>query len=115
MRSHKYHIWDVAKVKALVADHEQAVTFFCGGSRNFPKFLALLDGVFILDIDLESSDATARPAPRGRLGLATGGTGTDPAVAPKEEIPKVGTIIDATVPITQVVDEILRQVEAEHR
>ena len=29
----------------------------------------------------------------------------------KEEIPKVGTIIDAAVSITQVVDEILRQVE----
>jgi thymidylate kinase len=113
---HKYHIWDVAKVKALVADHEQATTFFCGGSRNFPRFLDLLDGVFILDIDLETltrrldrrpaDDWGRRPEER-ELILRLHHT--------KEEIPKVGTIIDATVPITQVVDEILRQVEAQHR
>ena len=30
----------------------------------------------------------------------------------KEEIPKIGTVIDATVPIARVVDEILRQSEA---
>jgi hypothetical protein len=30
----EHWIWDVAKVKALVADHSEAVTFFCGGSRN---------------------------------------------------------------------------------
>ena len=31
---HEYHIWDVDKVKAFVADQEEAVTFFCGGSRK---------------------------------------------------------------------------------
>ena len=32
---HEHHIWDVEKVKALVANQDEAVTFFCDGSRNF--------------------------------------------------------------------------------
>ena len=27
----EHHVWDVAKVRALVANREEAVTFFCGG------------------------------------------------------------------------------------
>jgi hypothetical protein len=30
----------------------------------------------------------------------------------KEEIPRIGTVIDATVPIARVVDEVVRQSEA---
>src|SRR5215467_6440504 len=39
-------LWDVEKVNALVANQEEAVTFFCGGSRNFATFIAVFDGVF---------------------------------------------------------------------
>ena len=39
----KHHIWDVEKVKTLVANQEEAVTFFCGNSRNSPKFKDLPD------------------------------------------------------------------------
>ena len=28
-------LWDVDQVKSVVADHGQAISFFCGGSRNF--------------------------------------------------------------------------------
>src|SRR3954463_13948212 len=52
--AHEHHIWNVAEVKALVANHDEAVTFFCGGSRNFAKFIDLFDGVFVLDVDLET-------------------------------------------------------------
>ena len=38
----EHHIWDVEKVKALVANQDEAVTFFCGGSRNFSKFIDLI-------------------------------------------------------------------------
>src|SRR6476660_5803420 len=41
----EHHIWDVEKVTALVANQDEAVTFFCGGSRNSPKFIELFDGV----------------------------------------------------------------------
>src|SRR5262245_60972192 len=49
--THEHHIWDVEKVKALVANRDAAVTFFCGHSRNHSKFIGLFDGVFILEID----------------------------------------------------------------
>src|SRR5271156_5777526 len=35
----EHQIWDVEKVRAFVAKQEPAVTFFCGGSRNLPKFI----------------------------------------------------------------------------
>ena len=41
---HAHHIWDVDKVKSLVADQRNAISFFCGGSRNFPRFIDLFDG-----------------------------------------------------------------------
>ena len=44
--THENHIWDVEKVKTLVAGNETASTFFCGGSRNFSHFVNRFDGVF---------------------------------------------------------------------
>lgn len=39
--AHERHIWHVDKVKASVANQDEAVTFYCGGSRNFTKFIDL--------------------------------------------------------------------------
>src|SRR3974390_2045275 len=50
----EHQIWDVEKVQAFVAKQEEAVTFFCGGSRNFAKFIDLFDGVFVLEGDLDT-------------------------------------------------------------
>ena len=49
--AHEHHIWHVDRVRALVASQDEAVTFFCGGSRNFAKFIDLFDGVFVLKVD----------------------------------------------------------------
>ena len=46
---HAHHIWDVGKVRAVVADRSNAISFFCGGSRNFSRFIDLFDGVFVPD------------------------------------------------------------------
>ena len=35
---HAHHIWDVDKVKSALADQRNAISFFCGGARNFPRF-----------------------------------------------------------------------------
>lgn len=51
---HEHHIWDVSRVRALVADQQNPVTFFCGGSRNFAKFIHLFDDVFVLEVDLDT-------------------------------------------------------------
>jgi len=52
--THEHHLWRVDKVKALVADHDEAATFFCGGCRNHLDFIALFDGVFVLEVDLNT-------------------------------------------------------------
>ena len=109
-------LWDVEKVQALVADQEAAVTFFCGGSRNFAEFIALFDGVFVLDVDLDT--CLRRIDERVALDPTDwGGTPEEREIIvrlhhTKEALPKSGIIIDATPPLAQVVDEILRQINA---
>jgi hypothetical protein len=108
----EHHIWDVEKVKALVANQEEAVTFFCGGSKNSSKYIALFDGVFVLDVDLDTS--LRRSDERVALDPTDwGGTPEEREITvrmyhTKEDIPKNGMIIDATPPLARVVDEIIR-------
>ena len=108
----EHQIWDAEKVQAFVADQEEAVTFFCGGSRNFAEFIDLFDGVFVLEVDLDTmnrridervaldpTDFGGKPEER-QLAVCLHQT--------KEDIPENGIIIDATAPLARVVDEILR-------
>ena len=111
---HEHHIWDVDKVKALVANHDEAVTFFCGGSRNFAKFIDLFDAVFVLEVDLGTLNRRLDSRPDSEWG---GGKPTDRDLIArwhhsKEDIPQNGISIDATAPTPQVVDSILRYCEA---
>jgi hypothetical protein len=112
---HEHHLWDVAKVRAIVADHRAAATFFCGGSRNFSTFLDLFDRVFVLEVDLDTLNRRfdARPneewgggQPTAREQIAhwhrTGG-----------DVPPSGVRIDATAPVEQVVDDILQRCRAD--
>lgn len=108
---HEQHIWRVADVRALVADQSEPVTFFCGGSRNFPKFIDLFDGVFVLDVDWGTLSRRLAERPADEWG----GRPTERALIArlhrtKEDLPSGGTVIDATAPLSSVVDEILRQV-----
>ncbi|MBM7553053.1 AAA family ATPase [Thalassobacillus pellis] len=109
---HEHHIWHVDKVKALVASHDETVTFFCGGSRNFSKFIDLFDGVFILEVDLDTLNRRLDKRPEDEWG---GKKMEREFIArlhrTKEDIPKNGIIIDATAPIERVADEIIRQIE----
>jgi len=112
----EHQIWDVEKVQALIADQEEAVTFFCGGSRNFAKFIDLFDDVIVLEVDLDTMNR--RIDERVALDPTDfGGRVEERELAvrlhlTKEDIPKNGIIIDATVPLARVVDEILRLSDA---
>ena len=67
---HEHHIWDVSRVHALMANSARARHFFCGGSRNFSRFIDPFDEVFVLDVDLDTLLApAARPATARRVGL----------------------------------------------
>jgi gluconate kinase len=104
-------IWDVEKVKAYIASQDEAVTFFCGGSRNYSKFIDLLDGVFVLEVDVDTmnrridqrvaadpTDFGGKPEERALIARL---------FATKADVPKDAISIDATAPIARVVDEIL--------
>jgi hypothetical protein len=112
----EHHIWDVEKVKALVANQEEAVTFFCGGSKNSSQYIALFDGVFVLAVDLDTS--LRRIEERVALDPTDwGGTPEEREITVRmyptqADIPQNGIIIDATAPLARVVDEILRLSEA---
>lgn len=105
---HEHHIWDVDKVRSLVADQRNAISFFCGGSRNFPRFIDLFDGVFVLDVDLDTLNRRLAGRPEDEWG----GRSSERELiarlhATKEDLPKNAVSIDATAPIACVVDEIL--------
>ncbi len=107
---HEHQIWDVDKVKSVVADQRNAISFFCGGSRNFSSFIDLFDGVFVLDVDLDTLNRRLTGRPEDEFG----GRPRERELivrlhATKEDIPKGGVIIDATAPIERVVDEILEK------
>ncbi|PFA69197.1 nucleoside kinase [Bacillus sp. AFS015802] len=112
--SHKNHIWDVDKVKALADNKNEPITFFCGGSRNFSKFLDLFDGVFVLEVDRETLHRRLDERPENEFG---GKKSERELIArlhrTKEDIPQIGTIIDATAPIEDVVDAIVRKIEGD--
>jgi hypothetical protein len=102
-------IWDAEKVRALVADPNHAVTFFCGGSRNSDRFIDLFDKVFVLEIDLDTLNRRLAARPENEWG-GTAREGESFARLQhetKEGLPKNALIIDATAPLSRVVDTIL--------
>lgn len=110
---HEHHIWHIDKVKALIANQDEPITFFCGGSRNFSKFIDLFDTVFVLEADLDTLNRRLDERPENEWG---GRQRERELIArlhqTKEDIPKNGIIIDATKPIAYIVDEILHHCEA---
>ena len=109
--AHEHHLWHVDKVRALVADPRAAATFFCGGSRNLSTFVDLFDGVFVLEVDIDTLNRRLDERPDEEWG---GGQPVDrERIAgwheTKTDVPD-GIAIDATVPVARVVDEILRRI-----
>ena len=101
-------IWPVDKVRSIAADTTHPATFFCGGSRNFHKFLDLFDKVFVLDIDVAT------------LNRRLDGRPNEPGFEPAEralvlryhrsrEYLPAGNTIDTAKTVPSVVDDILAQ------
>jgi len=104
-----HHIWDVERVRDLVAGNAHAMTFFCGGCRNSDQFIDLFDGVFVLEIDLDTLNERLAARPEDEWG----GTASEGEAfarlqhATKEGLPTNAVMIDATKPLSRVVDTIL--------
>jgi hypothetical protein len=112
--AYEHWIWDVGKVKALLADHTHKMTFLCGGSRNHASFIDLLDGVFVLEVDLNTLNKrlALRPAGEWSGSPGVGETSARLQHAKQEYIPKGAIMIDATASIDRVVDAILARCSA---
>jgi adenylate kinase family enzyme len=107
-RRHQRWIWNLDKIRALAADQTHAETFFCGGSRNHRRYVDLFDKVFVLDVDLD----TLKRRVSGRADNEFGAKPDEWAMlvrlyATKEDLPENALCIDASRPISLVVDEIL--------
>lgn len=105
---HRHHIWDVEKVKSLLADEAEPLTFFCGGSRNFHSFIDLFDAVFVLDIDAATLKKRLSERPGDEFGSQPEERDFVLQLhATKEDIPGNAIVIDATAPLADVVEAIL--------
>lgn len=107
--THEHHLWNVEKVRALAAGKAVDATFFCGGSRNFPQFIDVFDAVFVLHVDLDTLGRRLD----GRAADEWGGKPAERELVERlhrtgEDLPRNGIAIDATAPLSRVVDEILR-------
>lgn len=106
---HEHHLWDVSRVEALVGELHEPVTFFCGGSRNVAHFIDLFDEVFVLDVDLDTLRRRLDQRPRDEWGSQPDERDLILRLhRTKEDIPRTGVVIDATAPLADVVEEILR-------
>jgi hypothetical protein len=105
---HERWIWNVDRVRSLVADQSHSQSFFCGGSRNHHRFVDLFDEVFVLHVDVGTLNLRLAARPEDEFG-------TKPYErelivrrhATKEDLPKKSVNIDATATLERVVDDIL--------
>jgi thymidylate kinase len=105
---HAHHIWDENKVRALAADRHQPISFFCGGARNVPRFVALFDEVFVLEVDRDTLQRRLDARPEDEFG----GRPDERALIlrlheTRSDMPDGAVEIDATLPLDRVVDAIL--------
>lgn len=108
--------WDVAKVKALLASRDEAVTLLCGGCRNSSEFVDLLDGVFVLEVGdlatvMQRIDERVLVDPSDWGGRQEERDVITRLHHTKEGVAE-GRAIDATGSLQSVVDEILRHVRS---
>ncbi len=102
-----HHIWDVAQVKAIIADKNHPVVFFCGASRNRHKFADLFDAIFLLEADWRLIER--------RLAARVdewGSRAEERALvaklhASREDLPENAISIDTSKPLGAVIDLIL--------
>jgi hypothetical protein len=104
-RRHENHLWDVRRLRALIADQDDRLTFFCGGSRNFSKFIDLFDGVFVLEIDLETLEQRLAQRAGDEWGVQRSERDLTLRLHRTGQGIPNGIAIDAAAPLANVVDE----------
>lgn len=108
--AYEHWIWDIDKVRALVADQAHAVTFLCGGCRNLHRFIHLVDGVLVLEIDEDTLNRRLALRPDSEWGGSpeAGALNARLQHAKNDYVADIATIIDGTAAPECVVDAILQ-------
>ena len=110
---HRHHLWDVDRVKSLIEDQSHRMSFFCGGARNYDRFIDLFDAVFVLTLDAETLSRRLAGRPRDEFGgRAEEREFILQLLATKQDIPLDGIVIDTAAPLEVVVDNILSRCRA---
>lgn len=107
---HDHHLWSAEQVRAIVADRQANVTFFCGGSRNASSFIDIFDGVFVLTVDTETLARRLDERPDNEWGGRGRHAERELIMrlnTSRQDIPKKHVAIDATASLNVVVDQIL--------
>jgi thymidylate kinase len=112
-------LWDVEKVNTLIANDDEAITFFCGGCSNSSEFIDRLDGVFVLEVDdintvMRRIDERVLVDPTDWGGKQEERDIIIRAHQEKKAV-QTGWAIDATAPLENVVDEILRRIDSQSK
>lgn len=103
---HEHHVWDVDRVRAIVADHTAPVTYFCGGSRNHARFVDLFDAVLVLEVDVATLVERLDRRPVDEWGATPEERDLVLRVHRTREDLPLGIPVDATRPLAEVVDEV---------
>jgi broad-specificity NMP kinase len=106
---HRCAIWDKTKVLRHMENSGADISFFCGGFRNHADLMGLFDGAFVLEVDAGTLAGRLSTRPADEFG----GRSVEQALilklnSTKEDMPKGATSIDATRPIEEVADQIIR-------
>ena len=105
---HDTWIWDPQKALHALASPEPDMLFVCGSGRNRDRFLPYFTNMFNLRLD----DATMRRRLEARTAddwsLGQEGVELTLRLNQSDEGPAGAIDVDATQPLSQVVDELLR-------
>jgi gluconate kinase len=105
---HDSWMWDRQKVVRELESPEPAVLFVCGSSRNRDHFLSYFTKIFNLRIDDDTMRRRLQERTADDWELGTEAIELMLELNRRDEKPAGAIDVDATQPLNQVVDELLR-------
>jgi len=101
-------MWDQQKAVSELESPEPEVLFVCGSSRNRDRFLPYFTKIFNLRIDDDTMRRRLQERTDDDWPLGQEGVELMLTLNRSDEKPAGATDVDATQPLHQVVDELLR-------
>src|SRR6266542_2583432 len=105
---HDDSMWDKQKAVSELESPEPEVLFVCGSSRNRDRFLPYFTKIFNLRIDDDTMRRRLQERTDDDWPLGQEGVELMLTLNRSDEKPAGATYVDATQPLHQVVDELLR-------